>query len=93
MDQLVLIFIALLLLGTALFIYRRLPRGLTRCPNCGYAQPPEQWPLQNQRRHVNGRYTITPLPTCPQCNFVYEEPKPGKRPSTRRKDDRFDGQA
>lgn len=85
MDQLILIIIALLLLGTAVFIYHRLPRGLTRCPQCGYAQPPEAWPAQNQRRHVNGRYTITPLPTCPQCNFVYEEPQPGKLPSTLRK--------
>ena len=83
MDQLILIILAIILLGTAVLIYRRLPRSLTRCPNCGYAQPPEQWPTQNQRRHVNGRYTITPLPTCPQCNFVYEEmksSKPAKRP-------------
>ena len=87
MDQLILIFIALLLLGTAVLIYRRLPRELTRCPNCGYAQSPEQWPSQNQRRHVNGRYTITPLPTCPQCGFVYEEMVVGKRPFTRDKND------
>ncbi len=83
MDQLNLIIIALVLLGTAVFIYRRLPRELTRCPQCGYAQPPGEWPTKNQRRHVNGRYTITPLPTCPQCNFVYEElksSKPPKRP-------------
>ena len=80
MDQLLLILIALLLLATSVLIYRRLPRSLTRCPNCGYAQPPEAWPTQNQRRHVNGRYTITPLPTCPQCNFVYEEMKSSKPP-------------
>ena len=83
MDQLILILVAVILLATAVLIYRRLPKELTRCPNCGYAQPPEQWPMQNQRRHVNGRYTITPLPTCPQCNFVYEElksSKPPKRP-------------
>lgn len=86
MNTFWLILAALLLIGTAVFIYRRLPRGLTRCPNCGYTQPPAEWPLQNQRRHVNGyfdklstgRYTITPLPTCPQCSFVYEEPKPNK---------------
>ena len=87
MDQLPLILVAILLLVTAVFIYRRLPRGLTRCPNCGYAQPPEAWPKQNQRRHVNGRYTITPLPTCPQCQFVYEEPEIGKRPFPRGKND------
>ena len=83
MDQLILIILAIILLGTAVLIYRRLPRSLTRCPNCGYAQPPEAWPTKNQRRHVNGRYTITPLPTCPECNFVYEEmksSKPAKRP-------------
>ena len=80
MDQLILIIFAIILLGTAVLIYRRLPRSLTRCPNCGYAQPPEQWPTQNQRRHVNGRYTITPLPTCPPCNFVYEEMKSSKPP-------------
>ena len=80
MDQLILIIFAIILLGTAVLIYRRLPRSLTRCPNCGYAQPPEAWPTQNQRRHVNGRYTITPLPTCPECNFVYEEMKSSKPP-------------
>ena len=80
MDQLILIIFAIILLGTAVLIYRRLPRSLTRCPNCGYVQPPEAWPTQNQRRHVNGRYTITPLPTCPQCNFVYEEMKSSKPP-------------
>lgn len=81
MDQFILIIVAVVLLGTAVFIYRRLPREMTRCPNCGYAQPPESWPAQNQRRHINGRYTITPLPTCPQCSFVYEELKSGKPPS------------
>ena len=87
MDQFLLILIALLLFGTAFFIYRRLPRALTRCPNCGYAQAPSEWPTSNQRRHVNGRYTITPLPTCPQCDFVYEEPQPSKPASARRKGD------
>ena len=81
MNQLILVLIAIGLLGTAVFIYHRLPRELTRCPNCGYAQPPEVWPMQNQRRHMNGRYTITPLPTCPQCSFAYEEPRSGKPPS------------
>ena len=80
MDQLILIIIAVVLLGTAVLIYRRLPRDLTRCPQCGYAQPPGKWPMQNQRRHVDGGYTITPLPTCSQCNFVYEEMKSSKPP-------------
>ena len=37
------------------------------CPHCGLAFDPHHWPRHNERAHVQGRYTVTPMHTCPRC--------------------------
>ena len=37
------------------------------CPNCRLPFDAKRWAHHNRRTHVNGRYTITPVYTCPRC--------------------------
>jgi uncharacterized C2H2 Zn-finger protein len=40
--------------------------GLT-CPKCGQPFDPQRWTRHNERMLYHGRYTVTPLYTCPRC--------------------------
>ena len=37
------------------------------CQNCGLPFDAATWQRRNERRHYHGRYTITPVYTCPRC--------------------------
>jgi hypothetical protein len=37
------------------------------CPKCHLAFDAKRWAHHNRRTHINGRYTITPVYTCPRC--------------------------
>jgi DNA-directed RNA polymerase subunit RPC12/RpoP len=37
------------------------------CPKCGHDFDPQRWTRHNERTLYHGRYTVTPLYTCPRC--------------------------
>ena len=37
------------------------------CPRCRLPFDNKRWAHHNRRTHINGRYTITPVYTCPRC--------------------------
>ena len=37
------------------------------CPNCRLPFDAKRWAHHNRRTHINGRYNITPVYTCPRC--------------------------
>jgi transposase len=37
------------------------------CPKCHLLFDAKRWAHHNRRTHINGRYTITPVYTCPRC--------------------------
>ena len=41
--------------------------GKPTCPKCHLAFDAKRWAHHNRRTHINGRYTITPVYTCPRC--------------------------
>lgn len=46
----------------------RQPRDTTlACPSCGLTFDPQRWPQHNERSLYHGRYTVTPMYTCPRC--------------------------
>ena len=46
------------------------------CPNCRMPFDAARWPHHNRRTHVNGRYTITPVYTCPRCGETVQAADP-----------------
>jgi hypothetical protein len=37
------------------------------CPSCGQAFDRQRWARHNERLLYHGRYTVTPVYTCPRC--------------------------
>ncbi len=59
--------LALALMAAARDLQR--PRGGPEmaCPSCGLAFDRQRWARHNERAMYHGRYTVTPLYTCPRC--------------------------
>ncbi len=64
---LVVALLALALLAAARDLLRSRAGADLACPRCGQAFDPQRWPRHNERGMYHGRYTVTPLYTCPRC--------------------------
>jgi predicted RNA-binding Zn-ribbon protein involved in translation (DUF1610 family) len=66
--------LALLAAGRDLLRLRASPD--LACPQCGQAFDAQSWPRHNERAMYHGRYTVTPLYTCPKCGETVSQGSP-----------------
>ena len=62
--------LALALLFAARDLLRQQADDGQACPRCGLAFEAQRWPRRNVRQMFHGRYTVTPVYTCPSCGEV-----------------------
>jgi predicted RNA-binding Zn-ribbon protein involved in translation (DUF1610 family) len=72
---LVVALLAMALIAAARDLSRQRGGAARACPNCGQAFDPQGWARHNERALYHGRYTVTPLYTCPRCG---ETVQPGQ---------------
>ena len=65
--------LALALLAAARDLLRERGGGAAlACPACGLPFDARRWANRNTRQMYHGRYTITPVYTCPRCGQTVE---------------------
>ena len=62
--------LALGLLAAARDLLRLRGEAALACPHCGQPFDSGRWPSHNERIMYHGRYTVTPVYTCPSCGEV-----------------------
>ena len=72
--------LAMSLFGAARDLLRQRDGPGLACPGCGQAFDPQHWARHNERMSYHGRYTVTPLYTCPRCGATVRQADPKGRP-------------
>ncbi len=73
--------LAVALLAAARDLLRQRASAELACPQCGQPFDPQRWRQHSERAMYHGRYTVTPLYTCPRCGETvqmansYTDPK------------------
>ena len=68
--------LALALIAAARDLLRQRGGPEMACPSCGLAFDPQRWARHNERMPYHGRYTVTPLYTCPRCGGTARKADP-----------------